>query len=151
MLTMSYVLYAFGMIFLVCELCTRASDAFEEINDMIGTFDWYLFPDNINRLLPTIIILAQQSVMIDCFGSLGCNRDGFKRVSFIQHIGKNFFYQFWTSKLNLLKFFRLSMVDFHILWWFVSFWKWSRGFLCRFQTEYIYATHVRKYSISILI
>lgn len=72
------------MLFLVCELCQRASDAFEEINDIIGAFDWYLFPDEINRLLPTIIILAQQTVMIDCFGSLGCNRDAFKRVSFIK-------------------------------------------------------------------
>lgn len=66
-------------------LCERVSDAFDEI--MVGQFDWYLFPDNIKRLLPSIIIiLGQQSIVFDCFGSFRNNRDAFKRVSFINHL-----------------------------------------------------------------
>lgn len=82
---MAYVFYAFGMIFLVCELCQRASDEFEKICDTICVFDWYLFPDKLTHLLPTILIVAQEEVGIDCFGSIKCTRDSFKRVSFIYH------------------------------------------------------------------
>lgn len=81
-LTLAYVTYAFGMIFLVCELCQRASDEFEEICDTIDQFHWYSFPEKIKHLLPTILIVAQEPVGIDCFGSMKCTRDSFKRVSF---------------------------------------------------------------------
>lgn len=44
-------------------------------------FDWYLFPSEIQRMLPIIMMYAQQPVGIACFGSTTCNRDTFKYVS----------------------------------------------------------------------
>lgn len=99
-LTMAYVFYAFGMIFLVCELCQRASDEFEKIGDIIGEFHWYLFPDELTHLLPTIIAVAQQPVGIDCFGSMKCTRDSFKRVSFITD--RPIFYKYLITISHLI-------------------------------------------------
>ena len=73
-------LCALTTVFVICELCQQISNAFEEFNDMIGQFKWYLFPVKVQRILPTIIINAQQPVYLDCFGSIACNRDTFKRV-----------------------------------------------------------------------
>lgn len=73
-------LYAFGAVFLVCELCQRISNGCEGFNDKIDQFKWYLFPAKIQRALPAIIINVQQPVYVECFGSIACDRETFKRV-----------------------------------------------------------------------
>lgn len=72
--------YAFTVVFLVCELCQRATDAFNKINDTIGGFDWYLFPIEIQKMLPTIMIVTQKIVGQKYFGSIMCLRPTFKKV-----------------------------------------------------------------------
>lgn len=64
----------------ICGLCQRISNAFEEINDVIVQSDWYLYPIEINRMLPTILIVTQHPVGLKCFGSIACNRETFKEV-----------------------------------------------------------------------
>lgn len=73
-------IYAFGIVFVVCELSERIITAFNEINDLTDQFDWYLFPIGIKKILPSIILNTQKSVTIDYFGSLSCSREGFKKV-----------------------------------------------------------------------
>lgn len=75
------VCYAFGTLFVACELGQRASNAFDEINDVIGQFDWYLFPDELKKILPIIMQFAQRPVDVEFFGSISCSREVFKRVS----------------------------------------------------------------------
>ena len=77
---MFYACYATGLAFLTCEFLQRISDAFEEIEDVTVQCDWYLFPDKIKRMLPTILINAQQPVEMKLFGNFSCNRDAFKKV-----------------------------------------------------------------------
>lgn len=72
--------YGFGVIFIACELCQRGCDGFNELDYLIGQFDWYLFPQRINRLMPTIIFMAQEKLGFRCFGSILCDRDTFKEV-----------------------------------------------------------------------
>lgn len=84
LLTIFYAGYAFGVVFIICELGQRLTDAFEEINDEIDRFEWYLFPSEIQRMLPTIMISAQQPVVLECFGSIAGSRETFKRVSLIK-------------------------------------------------------------------
>lgn len=72
---------AFGTLAMACELCQRIENAFAQIDDAIGQFDWYLFPIEIQRILPTIIVMAQQPVTVECFGSASCNREQFKKAS----------------------------------------------------------------------
>lgn len=76
--------YAFGIVFVVCELSQRASNAFEEIDYKIGAIDWYLLPESLKRMLPTIISNLHRPVVLKCFGSTLCSREAFKMVNFLQ-------------------------------------------------------------------
>lgn len=75
--------YAFGSVFVVCELCQRVSQAFNEVNGVFTEFDWIVFPKEVKRLIPISIIFAQQAIDVKFFGSLNCSRDSFKQVSSI--------------------------------------------------------------------
>lgn len=76
-----YSSYAFGIVFISCEVGQRLCDAFEDINDTIELLDHYRFSMKIKRMLPTIMITAQETVFIECFGSITCVRESFKKVS----------------------------------------------------------------------
>lgn len=78
---MTTACYAFGTVLVFCEIGQRATNAFSEINDVIGQFDWYLFPDELKKILPIIIRFAQQPVDIKFFGSISSSRYVFKSVS----------------------------------------------------------------------
>lgn len=73
-------IFGLATIFSASELGQRMNDAFEEIDLSIDQFNWYLFPIGIQRLLPMIIANAQQTVSMECFGSIVCTRDVFKNV-----------------------------------------------------------------------
>lgn len=76
-----FATYAFVAVFIICDLGQRLTDAFEEDRDELLTFDWYLFPLEIRRLLPNILIGTQQPVVLDCFGSICVLRSTFNEVS----------------------------------------------------------------------
>lgn len=73
--------YAFGILFIGCELGQRVSLAFEECREMVNQFEWYLFPAEIQRMLPLILHFTQQPFNITCYGSTNCDRGTFKAVS----------------------------------------------------------------------
>ena len=99
-MTMLEIIYAFGVLFITCELGQRLNQAFEDCNDIINQFKWYSFPVEIQKMLPIIMNFAQQQVVFYCFGSTACIRETFKSVS-IQSIR----YHFQCSYLQtILKF-----------------------------------------------
>lgn len=73
--------WSFGGIFFYCEFGERLGQLFVEVDDTIYQLDWYLYPEEIRRMLPTLIINVQEPMEIECFGSLSCCRDAFKQVS----------------------------------------------------------------------
>lgn len=73
-----------GLVFIACEIGQILADAFDKINFTIDQLDWYLFPKDIQRMLPMIIEIAQESVSLECFGSISCGREVFKSVSIKQ-------------------------------------------------------------------
>lgn len=75
------VIYPFTILFAVCEMCHRNIQAFDECCDMAYQFEWYLFPNQIQRMMPLILNLMQQSNEMKCFGSTAVNQDTFKYVS----------------------------------------------------------------------
>lgn len=75
------LLGTFTFLFVPCELAGRISSRFEDINDLITQFDWYLFPQEVKQTLPLIMIISQQEVGFTCLGSFLCNRATFKKVS----------------------------------------------------------------------
>ena len=79
--TLIEIIYAFGVLFIGCELGQRIVLAFDECNDMIDQLEWYLFPMEIQKLLPIVNHFMQQPIEIKFFGSYMLNRDAFKYVS----------------------------------------------------------------------
>lgn len=108
-------IFAFVAVFIACELGQRMSDAFVEIDITIDRFDWHLFPIEVQRLLPMVMANAQQSVSLECFGSISCGRVVFKSVCIsVEYI---FDYRFECWHVIRFRFhFRLSIDHIHILW-----------------------------------
>lgn len=76
------LLIIFILLFIGCELPQRSMDKFDEISHVIGQFNWYLFSNEIKRILPTFVAVAnaEKIVEIKCFGSTPCNRKTFRKV-----------------------------------------------------------------------
>lgn len=81
MIMFLYGFFGFALIYVVCELSQRISNAFSDICDAIDTYDWYLYPLELQRMLPLIILPIQKPVVIRCFGCVQCSRRAFKNVS----------------------------------------------------------------------
>lgn len=77
---------AFSLVFFTCELGQRFSSGFDALNDRVVRLKWYSFPRDVQRMLPIIMLGVQQPVTIECFGSIVCSRETFKRVSYIVNI-----------------------------------------------------------------
>lgn len=78
-------IWAFGLVFIACELAGGMANGLDEIDEMIGQFNWYSFPIELQQQLPFVILNAQQEFGFVCFGSALCNRETFKKVSKILH------------------------------------------------------------------
>lgn len=138
-----YAGYAFGLVFVVCELCQRASYFFIEINSSIDILDWYLFPINVQKIMPTLLIMAQQPVEIECFGSIVCDRDTFKRVSSIA-LMKLFslpLYSCW-HQFAFFQVINQGYSSFMLLSNFSNWWVWAFDFtagrITNFDREFIF-------------
>lgn len=72
---------AFGLVGFSCEIGQQLTSDIDEINDAIDKLKWYKFPIKTQRLLLTIMLIAQQQLAVECFGSILCLRTAFKSVS----------------------------------------------------------------------
>lgn len=75
-------IYAFGAVFVSAQLAQWIIDSFTDITDELDQFCWYKFPIEVQRYYPMIVHCTQQEVVIECFGSLTCNREAFKKVKY---------------------------------------------------------------------
>lgn len=73
---------SFGITYIICEIGQQITNAFEEIEDVIGQIDWYLFPIEFKRMFPMFVNAAQQPMEIACFGSVPCSRGTYKKVCY---------------------------------------------------------------------
>lgn len=73
--------WTFIFIFIYCELGQRVSEEFNGPYDAICQLRLHLFPIEIKRMLPIIILGAQQPIDLRGYGNFSCNRDSFKSVS----------------------------------------------------------------------
>lgn len=81
--TVCYTSYAFSYVVIICEMGERMSNAFDEIGDLVWQTQWYLYSNEIQQLLPTIMIAVQKPAAIKFFGSLSCNRESLEKVIYI--------------------------------------------------------------------
>lgn len=68
------------LLFITCEIAERICSKFDEIDDEINQSKWYLFPLEMQQVLPIIMANAQAENYFECFGSIRCNRENFKMV-----------------------------------------------------------------------
>lgn len=81
---------AFTLVFVSCELSQRLSNAFDRIDFTVHQFDWYLFPIEMKRMLPVVMVNVQRPISLACFGSIMCTRETFKDVRVNRlRIGRN--------------------------------------------------------------
>lgn len=81
--TIFYASYAFGIMLFICELGQRLNNAFVEIGDEIELFQWNLFPIEIQKMLPTVLVATNRPIVLEFFGSISGTRETFKEVSLI--------------------------------------------------------------------
>lgn len=81
LVTVIEIIFAYGVLLLICEICEQAGQDFEECSNMVDQLNWYLFPIKIQRMMPLISYFTQQPIEIKCFGGMACNRETFKYVS----------------------------------------------------------------------
>lgn len=72
------------LLFGICEFGERVKMSFEETRITIDQLKWYFMPSKIRKILPTILIVAQEPVEFKVFGSISSNRITFKEVSTYQ-------------------------------------------------------------------
>lgn len=86
--------WAFLSILLICELGDRVINSFRTI-DVYSLCDWHLFPANMRRVLPTVLINIQTAVALEGYGNVRCSRDTCKRVNlcvlFLNRFSSNIF------------------------------------------------------------
>lgn len=80
-LSLVQIVWSTGLAFVPCEIGERITGAFFGVYDSLNEgLDWYLFPIETQKMLILILINAQAPVTVECFGSISCQRDIFKRV-----------------------------------------------------------------------
>lgn len=107
-------------IFVFCETSERLTIEFDEI-DFYNEWDWYLFPNEVRRILPTIIINVQEPVALQGYGNITCTRETFKRVIFCDsrtNIGYSDFFE-WINTVKSFEFISKPICNF---WFGISFW-----------------------------
>lgn len=80
LMTILQAFYALCIVFIACELCERLTIAYAELEYKIEQFEWYAFPIKAQRLLPILMLNAQQPITLQCFGGISTNREAFKKV-----------------------------------------------------------------------
>lgn len=53
---------------------------FDQMNHLINDCDWYIFPNELQRILPIVMMSTQQPVVLQGFANMKCTRDAFKQV-----------------------------------------------------------------------
>lgn len=67
-------------IFIFCELGDRITDQFNKIPNAIYHRNWYTFLKEIQRMIPMILMAAQQPVALQGFANLKFIRESFRKV-----------------------------------------------------------------------
>lgn len=78
--TMFQTFWSFISIFFFCELGEQVTSRFEQFNDELDQCCWYLFPIDLQRMIPTVMANTQDNTIIHGFGNTLCTRLSFNKV-----------------------------------------------------------------------
>lgn len=77
---------AFFFLMVTCEFGGRITMTHDEIDTAILQSSWYRLPAEVQKILPTVIYIAQREVALHGIGSVICSRETFQRVCFQQKL-----------------------------------------------------------------
>lgn len=80
------IFWSIACIFLFCEFGNMVTIEFEDLNEIIGQLNWYSYPNDVQRMMPIIMIVAQESVIIHGYGNIACVRESFVKVGLINNL-----------------------------------------------------------------
>lgn len=80
-LSIVQVVWSLSLAFVPCEIGERLTAAFIAIFEDLCALDWYMYPIEMQKVLPLIMLNAHELITIECFGEISCTRDVFKSVS----------------------------------------------------------------------
>lgn len=75
------ILITYCVIFIICELGERVTNEFDDVDNVVCELNWYLFPLNIQKMLPIAMIGTVKPVIIRGYGNCMSTREAFKNVS----------------------------------------------------------------------
>lgn len=82
-ISISTGVWAYVYFFVFCNLGETVGTGFDASYNLICQYEWYLFPANIQQILPIIMNAMQDEIHIDGFGNLSITRESFKRVNIL--------------------------------------------------------------------
>lgn len=75
------VQWSFFLLFFYCESGQFVMNQFEEFDDQLYECGWYLFPNEMQKMLVIIMSNTQQPVIIHGLANAFCTREIFKKVN----------------------------------------------------------------------
>lgn len=72
---------AFFFIYLACEFGEQVRNAYDGIECEMSQLGWYRLPMEVQKILPTVMVFAQEPVVLRGLGSVVCSREVFQKVS----------------------------------------------------------------------
>lgn len=72
--------WAFVMISFYCEFSEMVCDEFEQFNEELHRYEWYLIPMEMQRIYLIFLLDTQQLTVVRGYGNILCTRVTFKAV-----------------------------------------------------------------------
>lgn len=74
--------WIFTTIYFVCHLGENVTYNFNVFNEELCRCDWYLFPNEMQRVFLIVLSGAQQPIVIQGYANIVCTHETFKKVIF---------------------------------------------------------------------
>lgn len=81
MISLILALWVISLILMICEFGERLTNQYEKFYYEFGQCDWYLFPLEIQRVLPIIISNIRKPAVIQGYSNTVCRREACKMVN----------------------------------------------------------------------
>ena len=76
------VFWTFALVFATCEFGQMVTQSFIEVDYSIVQLNWYLFPQEVQKILPILMASVQKPIQFSVFGSIKSGRETFKNVNY---------------------------------------------------------------------
>lgn len=83
--------YSYTGLFLLCYYGDKVTSTFEDLRDFIYLSDWQLFPLEMQKYMPIMLMFAHEMVYMHAFAEIHCTLQTFEQVIFISYCFLHYF------------------------------------------------------------